>query len=125
MGKEEAGTAMTFDPAGSWWQPFLFILIAGWLPTDIWRYLGVYFAGDLDEDAEILVFIRALATALVASVIAKLVLYPEGALALSPLWLRLGCVAAGFAAYWFAKRSVFVGVLTGEALLVGGMYAGL
>jgi hypothetical protein len=113
---------MTFDPSGAWWQPFLFILVAGWLPTDIWRYLGVYFAGGLEEDAEILVFIRALATALVAAVIAKLVLYPEGALALSPLWMRVGGMAAGFAAFWFAGRRVFAGVLTGEALLIGGMY---
>jgi branched-subunit amino acid transport protein len=125
MGAMEEGAAMTFEPSGPWWQPFLFILLAGWLPTDIWRYLGVYFAGNLKEDAEILVFIRALATALVAAVIAKLVLYPEGALALSPLWLRIFGVAAGFAAYWFAKRSVIIGVVTGEALLIGGMYAGL
>jgi branched-subunit amino acid transport protein len=119
------GAAMTFDPSGLWWQPFLFILLAGWLPTDIWRYLGVYFAGNLEEDAEILVFIRALATALVAAVIAKLVLYPEGALALSPLWLRVSAMAAGFAAYWFAGRRVFVGVIVGEALLIGGLYGGV
>lgn len=112
---------MTFDAVETWWWPFVFILAAGWLPTAIWRYLGVYFAGNIDENAEILVFIRALATALVAAVIAKLVLYPEGALALSPLALRLTCVAAGFATYWFARRSVFVGVLVAEALFVSAM----
>lgn len=125
MDAMDGGTAMTFDATGPWWQPFAFILIAGWLPTDIWRYLGVYFGGNLDENAEILVFIRALATALVAAVIAKLVLYPDGILALTPLWLRISGMAAGFAAFWFAKRSVFVGVVTGEALLVGGMYAAI
>lgn len=114
---------MTFDALDTWWQPYLFILLAGWLPTGMWRYFGVFFAGNLDEDAEILVFIRTLATALVAAVIAKLVLYPEGALALSPLWLRLSCTASGFAAYWFSGRRVFVGVVVAEALLVTAMMA--
>jgi Branched-chain amino acid transport protein (AzlD) len=112
---------MTFAALDTWWWPYVFILAAGWLPTGMWRYLGVFFAGNLDENAEILVFIRALATALVAAVIAKLVLYPEGTLALSPLWLRLTCVAAGFAAYWFARRSVFIGVAIAEVAFISIM----
>jgi hypothetical protein len=50
---------MTFAALDTWWWPYVFILAAGWLPTGMWRYLGVFFAGNLDENAEILVFIRA------------------------------------------------------------------
>lgn len=115
---------MTFTSIDTWWWPYLFILLAGWLPTNMWRYLGVYFAGNIDEKSEALVLVRAIATALVAAVIAKLVLYPEGALAASSQSLRLSAAALGFAAYWFGGKKVYVGVLAGEVLLIGGMLLG-
>lgn len=113
---------MTFTTFDQPWWPFLFILLAGWLPTDIWRFMGVYFAGHVSEESPFLVFARTLATALVAAVIAKLVLYPEGALAGSPLALRLSAMAIGFAVYATMGRKVYRGVIAGEALLVGYMW---
>ena len=112
---------MTFQSFDTWWWPFLYILLAGWIPTSMWRYLGVYFAGGIKEDAEILVLVRALATALVAAVIAKLVLYPEGPLADTPLTLRLICVAIGFSTYLFAGRRIGLGVFVAEIVLVGSL----
>ena len=112
---------MTITSYDTWWWPYLFILLAGWLPTNMWRYLGVYFAGNIDEKSEVLVFVRALATALVAAVIAKLVLYPEGALAASPVWLRLGAMSIGFASYYFSGKKVYVGVALAELILISGM----
>ncbi len=113
---------MTFDSYSAWYWPYLFILLAGWLPTDIWRFLGVYLAGHVKEESNLLVFARTLATSLVAAVIAKLVLYPEGALAGSPLALRLGAIALGFAVYITMGRKVYRGVIAGEALLIGGLW---
>jgi hypothetical protein len=113
---------MTFQAYDYWWWPFVFILAAGWLPTGMWRYLGVYFAAGIDEDAQILVFVRALATALVAAVIAKLVLYPDGALAKTSMALRLTAVAVGFLAYATIGRRIWLGVLCAEALLLAGIY---
>ena len=110
---------MTFEAIDAGWWPFLFILLAGWLPTNIWRFLGVYLAGQMRDDAEILVFVRALATALVAAVIAKLVLYPDGALSMSPVGLRVFAMAAGFASFYLSGQRVLVGVLVAEAILVG------
>lgn len=115
--------AMTFSSGIAWWWPYLFLLIAGTLATDMWRFLGVYFAGHLEEDAEILVFVRTLATALVAAVIAKLILYPDGALAAVPVLLRVGAAGAGFAAYFLAGMRVFVGVVVAEMALLLGMSA--
>lgn len=112
---------MTFNSLDAVWWPYLFIFLAGSLATDMWRFLGVYFAGHVDENAEILVFVRALATALVAAVIAKLILYPDGALAASPIWLRIGAAAAGFAAYIASGKKVYAGVLSAEAILVSGL----
>jgi hypothetical protein len=112
---------MSYNAFDSVWWHFAFILIAGWLATDIWRFLGVWFGGRLDPDAEILVLVRAVATALVAAVIAKLILFPSGALAASPVGLRIGAAALGFAAYFWLGRRVWLGVLVAEAILVPGM----
>jgi hypothetical protein len=68
-----------------WWWPYLFILLAGWLMTDGFRFLGVYFGGRIAEDSEALVVVRTLATALVAAVIGNLVVFPSGGFA-SPRW---------------------------------------
>ena len=81
---------MTFDAIDAWWWHFLFILIAGWLATDVWRFLGVHFGGRISEEFDALVLVRAVATALVAAVIGNLFVFPTGALANTTLALRVG-----------------------------------
>ncbi|WP_099866550.1 AzlD domain-containing protein [Pararhizobium haloflavum] len=112
---------MTFDALDTWWWPFVYILIAGWLATDSWRFLGVYLGGRLSSDSEILVLVRAVATALVAGVISSLVIAPSGPLAETALLLRVGAAAAGFASYILFGRRILVGIFVGEAVLVAGM----
>ncbi|UUP15808.1 AzlD domain-containing protein [Nitratireductor thuwali] len=112
---------MSFHAIDAWWWPYLFIIVGGWLATDMWRFVGVYFGGKLAEDSELLVMVRCIATALVAAVIANLVIFPSGALAATPLWLRVGAGLAGFAAYLAAGKRVIVGIIAGELVLAGGM----
>jgi Branched-chain amino acid transport protein (AzlD) len=104
----------------AWWWPYAFMLLAGFVPTEIWRQAGVVLAGDLTEDSPVLVWVRGVATALVAAVIAKLILYPSGALAGTPAALRLAAAALGFAAFKLSGERVAVGVVTAEAVLIGG-----
>jgi hypothetical protein len=108
--------------AAPWW-PYLFILVAGGLATDVWRWIGVLAGGRLREDSELLVWVRAVATALVAGVISRLILFPAGALAEAPLVLRVAAAALGWLAFWAAKKRILVGVLTAEAVLIGGWLA--
>jgi hypothetical protein len=115
---------VTFTALTSWWWPYLFILAAGWLATDAWRFLGVYLGGRVSEDSDALVFVRALATALVAAVIGNLIVFPSGALAETELALRILAAASGFIAYLFIGRHVLVGLLVAEAVLIAGMLAG-
>ena len=112
---------MFYDSYDTWWWPFLYITLAGILPTAIWRWIGVLAVGNLDEDSEWLAFVRCLATALVAAVIAQFVFFPTGALATYPLWIRLGSAIGGFVVFLFAGQRVVVGVLAGEALLLAGI----
>lgn len=107
-------------------NPYLALVLVGFLPNEIWRWLGIVVARRLDEDSEILVWVRAIATAVLAGVIAQLIFEPPGALASVPLALRLTAIAAGFAAFVAIRQSVFVGVLVGEAVFVaGGVWLGI
>ena len=111
---------MYFSSFDIWWWPFVFIFLAGILPTAIWRWIGVVLVGNIDEGSQWLVFVRCIATALVAAVIAQFVFHPTGALADFPFGLRLGAAAAGFIAFLFLGRSLFVAICVGEAVLLGG-----
>jgi branched-subunit amino acid transport protein len=100
--------------------PYLVMILVGFLPNEIWRMLGLVMARNIDEGSELLIWVRAVATAVLAGVIAKIVLFPPGALANVPLSARLVAIAAGFLAYLLARRSVFAGVATGEAIIIVG-----
>ncbi|WP_075288853.1 AzlD domain-containing protein [Pararhizobium arenae] len=104
------------------WWPYVFIAVAGWLATDIWRWLGVVAGNRLREDSEALNWVRAVATALVAAVVAKLILYPTGVLETSPLWLRLGSIAVGAAAFFAAAQKPAVGIAAAILTLATGLY---
>jgi hypothetical protein len=60
------------------------------------------------------------ATAVLAGVIARLIIFAPGALATVPLSVRLAAIAIGFAAFLAGRRSAFVGVAAGLAALVLG-----
>ena len=100
------------------WGAYLALILAGFLPNEIWRWLGVVVGHGLDEESEIIHWVRAVATALVAGVIARIVLFPPGVLASVPLTVRLAAITAGLLAYVLVRRSALAGVLVGEAVLV-------
>lgn len=116
---------MTFEAFDVWWWPYLFIIVAGWMTTDSFRYLGVYFGGRFSESSETMVFVRAIATAFVAAVIGNLIVFPGGELAEAPAMLRIGAVAVGFAAFLAARKSILVGIVVAEIILAAGLLAGL
>lgn len=101
--------------------PYVMLILAGFLPNEVWRLFGLVMARGLDEGSELVIWSRAVATAILAGVIAKLILFSTGELAGIPLQIRLGAAVCAFIAYVVVKRSVFAGVLAGEAaLLLGG-----
>lgn len=103
--------------------PYLLVVLIGVLPTEPWRIAAVLFSRGMRENSELLYWVKAVATTLLAGIVAKLVLGPSGALAGVPLALRIGAVVAGVVAFYLARRSVVVGVLVGEAVLIGLAWA--
>jgi Branched-chain amino acid transport protein (AzlD) len=112
---------MTTLSAELW--PYLALILVGFLPNEIWRWLGLVLARGLDEESEIVVWVRAVATAILAGVIAQLIVTSSGALATTPMAVRVGAIAAGFVGFLAIRRSIFAGVAVGEAVLVAGTWA--
>ena len=104
------------------WHSLTVLLLAGFLPNEAWRMMGLWLGGGVDEGSELLVWVRAVATAILAGVIAQILVQPPGALAGVPDWLRYSAVAAGFAVFMLTRRSIFAGVVCGEIVLVAGKW---
>jgi hypothetical protein len=104
---------------GDLW-PIGALLLVGFLPNEVWRWLGLIAAHGFDENAETIVWVRAVATAVLAGVIARIMLIPPGALAAIPASVRLAAIVLGFAGFLVIRRSVFAGVVAGEVVLIGG-----
>jgi len=102
------------------WHAYLVLILVGFLPNEVWRMFGLVLARGLDEGSEILVWVRAVATAVLAGVVAQLIFFPAGALAAVPMGVRVGAALCGFAAFLLLRRSVFAGVVVGEAVLLAG-----
>lgn len=100
----------------------LILVVAGFLPNEVWRMLGLWLGGGVDEGSEVLVWVRATATAILAGVIAQILVQPPGALASVPDLLRYGAVAAGFLAFMLMRRSIFAGVVSGEIVMLAGKW---
>lgn len=99
--------------------PVTAMILLGFLPNMAFRALGVFLSRGLDESSEALAFIRAVATALLAGVVGKVLSSPPGALAHVPASGRVLAMAAAIAAFFLFRKSLpaalFVG-LTAVAL---------
>jgi Branched-chain amino acid transport protein (AzlD) len=108
------------NPVLAEFWPYLVLIFVGFLPNEIWRLLGLVLARRLNEGMETLVWVRAVATAILAGVIGKLIFFPVCTLTGVPLSVRIGAIFVGLLAFVLIRRSVFAGVMVGEAALIGG-----
>jgi len=110
---------LTFQQIG----PVMALILVGFLPNEVWRFLGLVLVHGIDEKSPIINWVRAVATAMLAGILAQLVLATSGGLATIPIAVRVGALGIGFAAFLIARQSVFVGVLVGETAVILGAYA--
>src|SRR3954465_6699102 len=104
------------------WHTLLILFVAGVVPNQIWRMLGLWFGGGIDEGFELLVWVRAVATAILAGVFPQIGVQPPGALASVPDALRYGAVGAGLVVFLLTRRSIFAGVVAGEVFMLAGKW---
>lgn len=102
--------------------PIAVVLLAGFLPNEVWRLLGLAVGQTLREDSRLFLFLKCVSTAVLAAVVAQLVLTPPGQLALVPAVVRIGAVACGLVAYALTGGSVMTGGAVAIACLVAASF---
>ncbi len=60
------------------WHALVVLLLAGVIPNQIWRMLGLWLGGGLDEGSDLLMWVKAVATSILAGVIAEILVRPPG-----------------------------------------------
>jgi branched-subunit amino acid transport protein len=98
--------------------PYLLLILAGFLPSEVFRFLGVAIGRRISPQSPFLAWVRLVATALLTAVVAKILMTPSGALAAVPLPGRVAGILGGFVAFFAFRRSVLAGVLAGEGLVI-------
>ncbi len=98
--------------------PYLVLIFACFLPHEAWRLLGVVLSRGLDENSELIIWVRAVAIAILTGVVAKIVVFSPGALAGVPFWIRLSAAIAGMVAFFLSRQSVLTAVAAGTGWLV-------
>ena len=104
--------------AASLW-PYVVVVVAGFLPNEVFRLAAVLLARGLNTRSELFAWVRIVATTLLAAVVSRLVYAPAPALSAVPAILPIAAIAAGVASFFAFKRSLILGILLGEAVLVG------
>jgi hypothetical protein len=115
------GTGMSGLP-GVWnlWGGYLPFFIAGFLASEPWRWAGALIGRDLDPQSEVFIWVRAVSSAIVAGLVARIVVFPTGAMAMLSSPTRYGAAAIGIATFFAFRKNLGAGVVFGTlALLVG------
>lgn len=91
------------------------IILVGFLATEPWRWAGVFFSKNLDENSEVILWVRAVSTALIAALIMRLLLSPPGSLEEAPLVVRLLAVLCATLTFFIFKKHLLLSISVGLA----------
>lgn len=91
--------------------------------TYLMRALGVVASGRLNVHGALFDWIRCVAYALLAALISRMIFFPTGNLAETPLWIRLVSVGGTLAVYYLTRRNLFLGTAAGFVAILALLYA--
>lgn len=97
------------------WRLWGIVLLCG-AATYVWRALAVAIGGRVSPDSEAFKLFSCIAYAMVAGLISRMVILPEGLLAEAPLPFRLIGVGTAVAVFFGLKRNLAAGVFAGVAV---------
>lgn len=101
-------------------ESFLVMTAIALLVHEPWRWAGYMLGRRLNPEDEIFKWVKSVSTALVAALAARLLLFPSGALAGIPMWLRIAAFLLGIAVFYLTGRAAWIGVCAGAALIAAG-----
>ena len=78
---------------------------AGFIATYLWRALAVVAVTRIDPESDLLLWVRAVSTALVAALVMRMIIAPSGVLATIAVEHRFAAVAIGVGVFYATSRS--------------------
>lgn len=93
-----------------WWS-----ILGATLVTYASRGFGVLLSGRINTDGPLFRWVSAVAYALLAALIARLLVVPLGPLAATSLTIRLASAGFALAVYLLSRRNLMLGVAAGGA----------
>lgn len=93
-------------------------LLVGAMATYFWRASGVALSGRINADSALMRWVAAVAYAMLAGLIARLIVEPQGTLGTTALWMRLSAAALAVLIYFLRRRSIVLGVAAGTLWLI-------
>jgi branched-subunit amino acid transport protein len=95
------------------------VLAVGAAVTYFWRFLGVLLSGRIDPQSRLFEWVGAVAYALLAALIARMIVLPLGPpLTETPLLYRLTATFLALVVFFLTRRNILLGVLGGVLVLV-------
>lgn len=94
------------------WKLWGIILLCG-AATYVWRALAVAIGGRVSPESEAFKLFSCIAYAMLAGLISRMVILPEGLLAEAPLSFRLIGVGVAVAVFFALRRNLAAGVFAG------------
>lgn len=108
------------DPVSLW--ALLALAVAA---TFVWRFAGVVVAGRVDVEGPFFAWIAAVAYAMVAGLMARVILMPRGEIAWETLWPRALALAVAFAVWKLTGRTLTWGLAAGVGAFAALVALGL
>jgi hypothetical protein len=99
---------------------YLAFFVAGFLASEPWRWAGAQLGRDIDPASPVFLWVKAVATAIVAGLVSRMMVFPTGALADVDGAVRAAAFGAGIAAHLLARGSLGAGIVMGSAVLIAG-----
>ncbi len=105
---------------GEGWSSYLVMIAIAVLVHEPWRWAGYALGRRLDPNDEIFKWVKLVSTSLVAALATRLLLFPAGALAGIPIWLRIGSFLVALAVFYRSGMTAWQGVCAGAAMVAVG-----
>ena len=102
---------------------YLVLLAVCLIAHESWRWAGLLLGRTLSVDGLVFRWVQLVATALVAALVMRLVVFPAGLLADIELWARLAALGVGVAVYLLFGRALGISIAAGTLSLVGCVLA--
>jgi len=99
------------------------LVLAASLATYVWRGFGVVLSGRIAAESELFKWVGAVAYAMIAGLVSRIVVMPSGMLAETHLLERAAACALALVAYHVARRNLLVGVSVGVAVIMAAAAA--